>query len=39
MDTLADSLAEVDVESLLDTLSDALALVKSLAQTVEEIAA
>ena len=39
VDSLADSLAEVDVEMLGDTLSDAHALVETLADTVEEVAA
>ena len=34
---VADSLAEVDVETLGDTVSDAHALVKSLADTVAEV--
>ena len=38
VDTLADSLAEVDVEMLGETLSDAHALVESLADTVGEVA-
>ena len=37
-DTLADSLAEVDVETLGDTLTDAHALVVTLADTVAEVA-
>ena len=37
-DTLADSLAGVDVETLGDTVSDVHALVKSLTDTVAEVA-
>ena len=36
-DTLADSLAEVDVETLGDKLSDAQTLVELLADTVAEV--
>ena len=39
VDSLPDSLAEVDVEMLGDTLSFAHALVKSLAETLEEMEA
>ena len=39
VDSLADSLAEVDVEMLGDTLSNAHALVETLADTVAEVAA
>ena len=38
LSTLADSVAEVDVETLGDTVSDAHALVESLAKTVAEVA-
>ena len=38
-DTLADSLAEVDAETLGDTLSDAHPMVETLADMVEEKAA
>ena len=38
METLVDSLAEVDIETLSDTLSDAHPLVESLADTVAEVA-
>ena len=38
VDTLADSLAEVDVEMLGDTVSDADAPVELLADTVAEVA-
>ena len=37
VDTLADSLTEVDVETLADALSDAYALVESLADTVAQV--
>ena len=38
VDTLADSLAEVDLETLGDTLSDPHALFESLADTIAEVA-